>query len=285
MPTDRNDAGMNSVWILDAVPRNEMQTARRLEEDLKDLKALDNDNIVRCKINSGIDLELTFQEMLRRVLSEGVLPWIHLDGHGNEQGFRTATGILIEWNKLGRLCSVINQQTNLQTVVILATCDGFSFASAMSPIPINEVGSNKLNRSPCVGFIGTINRVSAGEVSTDFPIFYRTFFEGKGLDKALAALPAGKYSHTSATQFFELIWSSHLKNAPKPKNHVRRLRRNAVKQGIASDVDQLPLSKLYPLLNEVRASLLTKSWTYFFFHDVYPENKNAFPIPFGTENP
>ena len=280
MTNTKTDTVMNSVWILDAIPANELQTARNLRDNLLDLNVLDPVGIQIDKIRTPVDLEEAFRKILLAVVNNGFLPWIHLEAHGNQSGFRTGMGLEVNWEKLAKLCSAVNAETNFQTLVLLAACNGFDFARAMSPIPLSENHSNTRNRAPCIGFIGPTETKSAGAIYDSFSIFYKSFFDGGSMRSALETLKDGGYAWTTAQEFFRRTLESFARHSQKPKNHVRRLRKEIVKMGLASSIESAPsLRELYRLLPMQKRKVVNDAWSYYFLHDIYPENKLRFPLP------
>ena len=72
-------------------------------------------------------------------------------------------------------------------------------------------------------------------------------------------------------------YESYKRKQPKPKNHIRKLKKLAEKESV--DGKTLPLKDIYQLIPKTEVKILRRAWRYYFLHNVYPENKRRFPLP------
>ena len=159
----------NGIVILDAIPEGELNTARRLKEDLLDFSyTLDKSLEVRyVRIETFNELQVGISNLLQEIKTDGLIPWLHLEGHGSkdESGFQLAGGDNCSWSQLKELITPLNISTDLNILLVLATCYGGSFAGTI----------RTTDRAPVSGLIGPRYEVKTGEVEQGFIAFYKTF--------------------------------------------------------------------------------------------------------------
>jgi len=269
--------------ILDAIPEGEMNTARRLEQELNDLEYGPAEGLMtqRLQIKTPIDLQEALQAVLRSAKEDGLIPWIHLEGHGldDESGFVTSSGYPISWETLKNLLIPINVETKLNVMLICATCYGASFVSAMGIT----------DRAPLLGLIGPTRELTAGEVELDFTAFYRSFFENRELGEALDSLMARSsetdlYYGTTARQYFLQVWRGYKDKFCTERaidSRARKLRKRLKRQHgffLAS------VGRIKRDLRSKEPELFEKYSSNYFMHDVAPENSGRFPITYSEAN-
>lgn len=128
---------LNAIVILDAVPDGELNTARRLREDLEDIASFRADGLrVRyARVQTLDHVEVSLSALLRDTRETGLLPLLHLEGHGfaDESGFALPDGKHCDWSKLKELITPLNIATGLNLMLVMTTCYGGSFARAIQP--------------------------------------------------------------------------------------------------------------------------------------------------------
>jgi hypothetical protein len=275
-----SESRFNAIVILDAVPEGELNTARRLKEDLRDIAAYVADGLqVRYfRLNSIDDLRAGLLSILGEIQNNGLKPWLHLDGHGleNQSGFVFATKTTsCSWAKLKELIIPMNVELNLNLMLILATCYGGSFARAIETT----------DKAPVLGLIGPSREVSAGEIESSFTAFYKTFFETLSLGQALAALDqetsSGLYYRTTAEKFFYEVWSLYKTELCTKKaldERARKLYRRLKKENPASHPS---VGQIKRTLQSREPEVFDKFRNTYFMYDMAVENRNRFPVTYG----
>lgn len=272
------DGRVNSVAILDAIPEGELNTARRLREDLRDISSnFAYDLQVRyVRVDTITDLEAGISSLLIEARTNALQPWLHLEGHGlvDESGFQLANGSHCSWNQLKEIIAPLNVATGLNLILILATCFGGSFASAIQTI----------DRAPVLGLIGPTRDVTAGLLESGFPAFYRTFFELSSLKKAIEALnvsaPKNLYHRTSAERFFYDVWASYKRTfctKQEVENRARRMYREVKSQGLPRTPS---VGQLKRLIGSKEKSIFEKYRDIYFMYDIYESNRTRFPVTY-----
>lgn len=269
---------VNGIVILDAIPDGELNTARRLKEDLQDLAyTLSKTLEVRyIRLNSYSDLENGIFKLLKEVKESGLVPWLHLEGHGSpdEAGFQLGNGHNCSWEQLKELVTPLNIITDLNTLLILATCYGGTFVKTISTT----------DRAPVSGLIGPKHEVKVGEVEKGFIALYKTFFETGSLKNALVALqetaPEGLYYRTTAERFFYEVWCSYKQvqcTKAELEKRARRMR-NAAK---AQKIGKLPsIGYLKRFITKQEPILFDKYRDTYFLYDITDTTRERYPVTY-----
>lgn len=273
------DSLFNTIVILDAVPEGELNTARRLKEDLEDISCYiaEDLNVRYYRLNTFSDLVSGINEIWEEIKTEGIKPWVHLDGHGlaDQSGFVFANRTTsCSWAQLKQIITPINIELNLNVVLILATCFGGSFAGVIETT----------DRSPVLGLIGPSREVSAGEIETAFTVFYKTFFTTLSLGKALSALDqetsSGLYYRTSAEQFFYDVWSLYKRDYCTKESldaRARKLYQRMKKNKLSSHPS---IGQIKRTIQAREPEVFNKFRDTYFMYDLDNENIKRFPVTY-----
>ena len=273
-----SDSKFNTIVILDAVPEGELNTARRLDEDLRDIASYVADGLqVRYfRLNNIDDLRSGLLSTLDEIKHNGIKPWIHLDGHGLEDlsGFVFATKTTsCSWVQLKRLITPINVELKLNLILILATCYGGSFAREIETI----------DRAPVLGLIGPRREVSAGEIETAFTNFYKTFFKTLSLGDALDALDQATsselYYRTSAENFFYEAWSLYKLTFCTKEAAEKRASRLCQQQKERGG-QHISVGQIKRIIKDREPEVFNNFRDIYFMYDLDMENRKRFPVTY-----
>lgn len=272
------ESHFNGIVVLDAIPDGELNTARRLKENLDDISLYVATGLqVRYfYLNTIDDLKSGMAQILDEIKKSSLMPWLHLEGHGlsDENGFQLAAGAICTWTQLKEIITPLNVSVGLNLLLILATCYGGSFARVVRTV----------DRAPVLGLIGPTRTIKVGKVEKDFSGFYRTFFESLSLKKALDVLnatePKNLYYQTTAERFFYEVWKSYKKThctEQEINNRARRMYREARSKNLT----------LIPSIGQFRRLIRSKEMTLFekyrdtyFMYDIYEPNRTRFPVSY-----
>ncbi len=148
----------NCIVILDAIPEGELNSAKRLKENLEDLATTFKTRLeIRyVRVIALNDLEKGIEGILNEIKSSALKPWLHLEGHGlvDESGFLTANGTPCAWESFKEIITPVNILSGFNMLLILATCFGGSFTRAIVTT----------DRAPVLGLVGPVEKVSAGQI-------------------------------------------------------------------------------------------------------------------------
>lgn len=270
----------NTIVIIDLIPEGELNTARKLFEDLEIIACLFNGRlkIQYQRVRTLYDLKKIMSKVLQNVQYNGLLPLLHIEGHGlnDENGFSLPDDSNCTWSQFKEFVTPINMTMGLNLMIVMATCYGASFVKAI----------RTTDRAPIWGIIGPTRELSANQVKTDFPAFYRTFFETQSTTKALKALktsgPSDLYVMTSAENFFYVVWERY-KNEYCTEDKLSERARAMQLRASTEKWKKIPSIRFFKrkLKNIKREKKLFNSFrNKYFMYDLYPINKKRFPVTY-----
>ena len=187
----------NATIILDCLTSSDLQTARRLYEDVMHLDG----GINYQKIDS-VD---TLRKVLARIkldCSKGMLTIIHIEAHGDSNKGIQIGGKkgVFSWKELVDSLREINIQTKNNTVVILAACEGLY---AILQVRIFQP-------TPFAFLIGSQDKISAGDLDKHMIKFYSTLVKTGSAAVAMNEIP-NRMQLFHSEQFFLIAIGRHFK--------------------------------------------------------------------------
>ena len=273
-----SDNLFHAVAIFDAVPMDELQTARRLREDLRDLAMAfsPTPEILYFRIENHQQFIDAIRDLHRMVVSRGAFPLLHFEGHGSETGLFAANRDQVSWLELKNELIPLNEAMRLNLMLVLGACYGATFISAMQTV----------ERAPVGGIIGPTGEVEAGDVQASFGSFYGAIFRGEGASAAITALNTSnagyRYYRTSAQEFFLKVWcqyQKHYVSKSKLQERARQMRKKAKREGQLINVPSI--GKLKRRLKSSEQHYFEKYRDTYFMFDLYPENRKRFQITYS----
>ena len=262
--------------ILDSIPEGELNTARRLFEDL-DMCATaysPTPGISYVKVENEYQLFDYLEQIRGQNEQNHAFPLLHIESHGYEDGLQLADRSLVSWEHLKMGLIPLNVTMHLNLMIVLASCFGGTLTKAI----------DLSDRAPLWGQIGPTQEVSVGEVEKDFGTFYRTLFSTGSPKVAMDALnkvsPQSLYFRTTAEEFFYRVWQNYKEKLCTPeklKMRARRMRKRAKKLKIS------PLPKAAEFKKRLvrgEPDVFNKFRDCYFMCDLYPENLDRFSVTY-----
>ncbi len=166
----------NKILILDAIPDDELQTARYLEEEIKDFIISQGEQSYchREKLKDRGHF-INFFKIILQECEADMLPLLHIEAHGDKSLGLQIGGDFIGWEELLDLCRPINSATKNNLGLILASCYGQETSKLINiskPCPFHFM-------------IGPSDIVAAKEIRDRIPYFYKSVLENQNLNLAL----------------------------------------------------------------------------------------------------
>lgn len=266
----------SKVAVLQSLPPGEMQTGKRLCEDVETLNLFHQRGL-----NVSFHNVLTkpqFLECLAQLQQEavqGIWPLLHIECHGAEDktGIVLADQSFLGWAELKPYLTSLNVATRCNLMIVLGACYGSYLAQIILPT----------DRAPCWGMIGPTDKVLPSELLSNFGSFYTEFFaslDGDNSIKALITSPlkTGGYYFTTAGGFFNLAFANYLLNYCTPLALDKRAK--AMSRKLKKECSSAYLSKgaIKRKLKKTEQPSYDKYFQQFFMIDLFPENKDRFSL-------
>ena len=266
MQTSPIDLGysFNTLYILDCLGEDELQTGKKLNEDLNDIPfRIRRTTIKYGKARTRAKFVDYFGAIMKDCL-EGKLPILHIECHGSKKnGLEMPDGtLLLSWQELAALTRPLNEVTRNNLGIVLAACDGVYLAEQMTWV----------EPSPFAYLVGSDKSVGAGETSKSTRAFYSTLFDTMDLPRAHSQM-SEKFILYQAWQHFFHYLGAQYKEAligSGKKKMVEQQLSNLTKYTFA--LNHLGLGKLREIAKEVVQPTASKyeEQCRVFFHGLVP---------------
>lgn len=266
----------SKIVVLQSLPPGEMQTGKRLCEDVEMLN-LFHERGLNISFNDA-PTKLKFLACLRKLQQEaslGTWPLLHIECHGanDKTGIVLADDSFLGWLELKPYLTAINVATQCNLMIVLGSCYGGYLGQIILPT----------DRAPCWGLIGPTDEVFPNELISSFSGFYAELLSSLDGDNSLKALlsaplKTGGYYFTTAGGFFKLAYAKYLLHyctPPELDKRARAMSRQLKKAGTPIRPSKGALKRL---LSRTEGPSYEKHFQQFFMIDLYPENRGRFSL-------
>lgn len=219
----------SGVVIIDALASENLQTARRLFEDLAPIRDEDDVPYVQYhKAKSRADLEAILSAV-RSACLDGFKPILHFEAHGSkDKGLQIGENDeMVSWADLGEMLREINIASRNSLGVVMAACFGFEQLEAV----------DILKPCPYSFLIGPVEEVAAGFIDDRMVLVYRKLFSSRSLESAIALIDE-KFVRFQAELFFCTVFLRYLRHNCMGSGAAKRseaLLSQAVSEGLVPD--------------------------------------------------
>ncbi|BAK77237.1 hypothetical protein NH8B_2423 [Pseudogulbenkiania sp. NH8B] len=262
------------IVILDSIPHGELNTAKRLYDDLQMVASTHAPTpaIEYLRIESAQEL-IQFLSRCRDEVNHGrEVPMLHIECHGDEEGFGLADGSLLDWPELKLPLTELNVATQLNLMISVAACTGGALAKVIS------MGE----RAPIWGLIGPTRSVYPHELEDSFRALYATLFETKSPALAVKAMDSasttGTFWRTTAQGLFEKGWNSYKETYCTPAAMEVRAKRMLERIKNLRPAPYPSLEELKKRLVDVEPSAYEQYVATFFMYDLFPLHSQRFQL-------
>jgi hypothetical protein len=232
---EKEDVYFNKIFIIQSLPSDQRRTGDEIELRIKYLSYRGNlVNVELTDINSSDDLFQTLNS-INRLVSSGVLPFIHFEIHGSKQGLSLANNELVEWHKLKDILLDLNKKTKNNLFISLATCYGGHLLKIYKP----------WEPCPFYGYIGPTEEVYPLDLEASFSEFFETLLTENDFAKAIEKLQltvdgnSSKYAFLNCYGYFDRLIKLYKEEIDNP-----RIRKERVKEIIKKYKSRYPENKL-----------------------------------------
>lgn len=267
----------NGFIIIDAVPENELQTGKHLEDTILDLINYHKRSHLYCKRHKCLnaqDLISALNEIKEQQRTNGKTPYIHIEGHGSKEALKLLNGSDLKW------CTIFE---HFREINILSKNNlFFSSGACESGYALKEI---TLLSKPCpvFGLLAPEQKVKAGDVLDGFTAFYKALILNESLNDALQEfsnkINSKQYALIISQSLFERAAQNYIEQHCMGKGRRTRLER------VLSEAKNIPKTSL--TLGQTRkllkkelygsqAKYLERYFKTFMMIDLYPENAKRF---------
>ena len=108
----------NQILVVDSIPTGDLNTAKRLVEDLDTYAAAFSPSpaVQYVRVESGDELIEQLSKCRKDVVEQDIIPMLHIECHGDEDGFQFADGSLADWEELKLSITELNVATRLNSM-------------------------------------------------------------------------------------------------------------------------------------------------------------------------
>jgi hypothetical protein len=259
--------------IFDLVPESEMQTGRKIEENLNDFISAENSDLPceRHKCETEEDFFIVIERIKNDLASSGVASYIHIEGHGSREYLYFPSGKFISWSVVFQAFREIN----------ILSKNNLFFSSGACESAYAYMAASITKACPVFGLLAPEKEVEAGGVEDGFIAFYKSLIKSGSLNDAFNAFADAtdgkKYSLIFSPHIFEKAAFNYLTQHCMGNGRRRRLE-NVLSQAITET--GLPVKKarkaLRSELSKPQALALKGFHEKFMMCDLYPENRARF---------
>ena len=260
----------NQILILDSIPEGELNTTRRLHEDVTVLAQVVGEApaIVSLRVESSGHFYSVIEQCAELARPDPYVPLVHLECHGSENGVQFADGSRATWTHIKQALTPLNIATKLNLITVISACNGSALAGT---VKVTE-------RAPVRGFIGPNHAMGAFELETAFSAFYRTLLMTQSSEEAAQAMRTtandGTFMVMSSETIFAVVLAGYRERFEGRDAILRRahdLQERALERGVFRQVDEIVAMLQDPEIVETFRRT-------FFMIDLYPEHEDRFPI-------
>ncbi|CAB3754944.1 hypothetical protein [Paraburkholderia humisilvae] len=273
-----------SLWIIEWLSSDELQTGRCLHDWLEDPSIPTSRPgwaaYVLCKskaeVIAAIDRAISYAEQT------GMKPVLHLEAHGDTDGLAGPDSNggteLLRWDELTSPLQRLNVATNCNLVVVVAACIGFAAIQAFYRGP----------RAPAVALVGPDREVAPSNLLWATKEFYRRWMDRnanlgeitKGASREVA--PVVFESEPFAILAYEAMMKP-LIISMRPEEQRLRVERMRYQMRVANTLSGVELERRLALLPPLPPPAeLQRAWDEMFMIDLHPENRERFGIDMGV---
>lgn len=263
----------NGFAIIDAVPEDELQTARQMEENIQDYIHAANAGLFceryRCKTES--ELLGALDKIERRLREKGEISYVHIEGHASKDALQLPDGSTVDWGRIFERFRTINILCKNNLFFSSGSChSAFAFKAATITEPC-----------PVFGLLAPEQEVTAGGVIDGFTAFYKTLIESESLHDAFVAFADATNGNQYALIFSQLLFekAAYLYIKHHCMGQGRRNRLEALVSKAVSE-EKVPVKAARKALKKQlfgsQSLRLARFHKKFMMIDRYPENERRF---------
>lgn len=264
----------NQILILDSIPDGEVNTARRLAEDISTFANAypPSPDVAFVRVESADQFLETLSECAIQAREYGIIPMLHVECHGCEQGFQFADDSILNWPEIKGPITNLNIATQMNLMVAVAACTGGAIAKTVS----------LSDRAPFWGMIGPTDDLYPNELETAFRALYTTLLRTKSPAEAVNAFESasqpGKYWRSTAQGLFLKGWAAYKTTYCTEKMLQSRAKRMVAECRRRGRVPLPTAEEMRQRLSVYEPTAFERFKRSFFMEDLFPEQAGRFSV-------
>jgi hypothetical protein len=264
----------NQILVVDSIPTGELNTAKRLVEDLNTYATAYSPTpaVKYVRVETGDELIEQIYRCRKDVMDADIIPMLHIECHGNEDGFQLADDSSVYWEELKLPITELNVATQLNLMIAVAACTGGALAKML----------RMSDRAPFWGLIGPTKKIQVAYLEKAYRALYLTLFSTKSPAKAIEAMDAatepGLFWRTTAQGLFEKGWAGYKEKYCTPEALEARVKRMQDSFTQLSGKPPRTQEELRILLVKHEPKAFERYRSTFFMCDLFPDHQTRFPI-------
>lgn len=213
MKVQKVDLEISGVIVIQSLPDNEPQTGRLLYDDIiKRLCHYRNMHSGIIDVKSKEQFQTLAASLADAYETNRLLPLLHFEIHGNEQGLVLSNKELVTWAEVGTFTRSINILLRNKLFITLATCKGAFI--------LKSIASSSM-LAPFWGMVGPKDVIYHYELVEDFSAFYAELLTNFDLQQAIDTLNSSNlrtpYILMTAEAIFENFIEDYFEGKPLDK--------------------------------------------------------------------
>ena len=266
----------NKIVVVDSIPEVESNTARRLFEDMETYAVAfePSPTIVYARIKSAGDFIKLLADLTVAARESDSIPMLHIECHGDEDGFQFADGSILDWPELKTPFAELNEATQLNLMIAVGACVGGAAAKTIT----------FTDRAPFWGLLGPTQSVLPDQIEKPFRALYTTLLQTKSPQEAISAFEAeagpGVYWRTTAQGLFEKGWLRYKAEYCSPEILIFRAARMLRAWQQAGNDPGATEETMKELLLVHEPTAFARYRRQFFMEDLFPDNESRFNVSY-----
>lgn len=210
----------NRIYIIESLLEDERKTGKELYDDLLRWKG-DIIDSVYLEVKTKAEFFYALQLIEQTLINYRLIPFLHLEIHGNKKGLVLKNGEGILWHELVSVLRRINYLARNNVLLSLATCFGANIFREVDPA----------GRAFAWGFIGPWIEVFPEDISISFQGFFETLLATSDLNASVESLNKSnhlllgskRYHFYNCEEIFELAFNVYEKENYTPQKMEERI--------------------------------------------------------------
>lgn len=273
----------NTLYIIESLKHGETKTGLNLYDEMCTLKAAHNElstlALRYISIVAAHEWDDCMAQILKDCKESNVLPIIHLEIHGNENGIEFTNHEFRDRYEVSRQYRDINRVTGCNLFTTLAVCEGLNI--------LFGVRTDEL--MPFCGVVGSFDELLVADIEIRYSEFYRTLFTTLDINEAYKSLVQANtgiiadYRYIPIDEIFYKVYHDYLEIECTPEAMKRRAWNSYDdKQSYYANTRQQKRKFVRDFVKEEKKNRLNyfkESVNAFFDIEHFPQNKERFEIP------